>query len=117
MSSPVAPSQGPTPTEPPAATVAARRSDAPAGVDGSTAARSPVALDTLASNPPREVLDQMARAAQTHARLRAQGRELRFSHDGQSGRTTIEVRDRSGNVLKTISPSQALQVAAGAPLE
>jgi hypothetical protein len=117
MSSPVAPPQGPTPTEPPAAITATRRGVAPAGADGSTAVRSPVALDTLASNPPREVLDQMAAAAQTHESLRAQGRELRFSRDGQSGRTTIEVRDRSGRVLKTISPSQALEIAAGAPLE
>jgi hypothetical protein len=63
------------------------------------------------------VLDQMASAAQTHDALSTQGRELRFIRDEQSGRTRIEVRDRSGNVLRMLSPAQALAVAAGAPLE
>jgi hypothetical protein len=76
-----------------------------------------VSLETLPSSPPQEVLDQMAGAAHTHAELSSQGRELRFSRDAQSGRTRIEVRDRGGNVLKTISPAQALEIAAGAPLE
>jgi hypothetical protein len=76
-----------------------------------------VAAQTLLSSPPPEVLDAMERAAQTHAELSAQGRELRFLRDAQGGRTRIEVRDRGGNVLKTLSPAQALAVAAGAPLE
>jgi uncharacterized FlaG/YvyC family protein len=59
----------------------------------------------------------MARAAQAHARLQAQGRELRFAHDAHSGRMTIEVRDGDGRVLRTLSPSQALDVAAGKPLD
>jgi uncharacterized FlaG/YvyC family protein len=59
----------------------------------------------------------MAGAARTYEQLSSQGRELRFARDEASGRTTIEVRDRSGNVLKRLSPSQALDVAAGAPLE
>jgi hypothetical protein len=59
----------------------------------------------------------MASAAQTHAELSSQGRELRFARDEQSGRTRIEVRDREGHILKTISPAEALEVAAGAPLE
>ncbi len=75
-----------------------------------------VSLDAIPSSPPQEVLDQMAGAAQTHAALSAQGRELRFSRDEHSGRTRIEVRDRGGNVLRTLSPAEALEVAAGAPL-
>jgi hypothetical protein len=59
----------------------------------------------------------MERAAQIHAQMSGQGRELRFLRDTQGGHTRIEVRDRGGNVLKTLSPSQALAVAAGAPLE
>ncbi len=67
--------------------------------------------------PPHEVLEEMASAAQIHSELSSQGRELRFARDAQSGRTRIEVRDRRGNVLRTLSPAQALEVAAGAPLE
>jgi hypothetical protein len=117
MSSPVAPPQGPTPTEPPAAAAACGHAAGVGHAGGTGPVQPPVSLDALASHPPREVLDQMAQAAQTYQSLRSQGRELRFSSDQQSGRTTIEVRDREGNVLKTISPSQALEIAAGAPLE
>ena len=67
--------------------------------------------------PPSEVLEEMASAAQTYEALCSQGRELRFARDEQSGRTRIEVRDRAGNVLRTLSPAQALAIAAGAPLE
>jgi hypothetical protein len=59
----------------------------------------------------------MAGAAQAYDELTAQGRELRFARDEQSGRTQIEVRDRGGNLVKTLSPAQALDIAAGAPLE
>jgi hypothetical protein len=63
------------------------------------------------------VLEEMAGAAHTYEALSAQGRELRFARDEQSGRTRIEVRDRAGNVLRTLSPAQALALAAGTPLE
>ena len=76
-----------------------------------------VSLDAFPSSPPPEVLDQMGNAARTYEALCSQGRELRFARDEQSGRTRIEVRDRAGNVLKTLSPAQALALAAGTPLE
>jgi uncharacterized FlaG/YvyC family protein len=69
------------------------------------------------SSPPQEVLQQMDHAARVHDTLHAQGRELHFAHDDASGRMTIEVRDARGNVLRQLSPSEALQVAAGKPLE
>lgn len=130
MSSPITPPQGlaaapVTPAEAASASAAplgASRSG-PASPSGpSFASELSVALDPLPASPvpaspPQEVLEQMGSAAQNHGALRAQGRELRFSRDEQSGRTRIEVRDRSGNVLKTLSPAQALAVAAGAPVE
>jgi hypothetical protein len=87
------------------------------GAAGSAAVGPTFSLDTVPSSPPAEVLEQMGRAAEVHAELSSQGRELRFSRDPQNGRTRIEVRDRRGNVLGTLSPAQALAVAAGAPLE
>jgi hypothetical protein len=117
MSSPITPPQGPAAARPALPTAAARPSAAPQGAGAPFASELTVALDTVPSSPPREVLDQMASAAQRHEALSAQGRELRFSRDEQSGRTRIEVRDRGGNVLKTLSPAQALEVAAGAPVE
>ncbi|MFI5005307.1 MAG: hypothetical protein ACHQE6_09875 [Solirubrobacterales bacterium] len=116
MSSPITSPQAPA-ARPVLPTEAARPSAGPPGAGAPSALEPAVSLDTLPSSPPQEVLDQMASAAQTHEALSAQGRELRFSRDEQSGRTKIEVRDHNGNVLKTISPAQALEVAAGAPLE
>ncbi len=66
--------------------------------------------------PPPEVLEEMAHAAQTYDTLCAQGRELRFARDEQSGRTRIEVRDRAGKVLQTLTHAQALALAAGTSL-
>jgi hypothetical protein len=117
MSSPITPPQGPAATQPTLPTRAARPSAAPQGAGAPFASELTVALDTIPASPPQEVLEQMASAAQRHEALSTQGRELRFSRDEQSGRTRIEVRDRGGNVLKTLSPAQALEVAAGAPVE
>ena len=117
MSSPITPPQGPAAAQPVRPTEAARPSAALQGAGAPFASELTVALDTIPSSPPQEVLDQMASASRTHEALSAQGRELRFSRDAQSGRTRIEVRDRAGNVLKTLSPAQALEVAAGAPVE
>jgi hypothetical protein len=124
MSSPIPPTQGSITMH------AAQGADADAvrrrGASDSAAAPpvpsvSPVApsvsLQTFPSRPPQEVLDEMASAARVHDALRAQGRELHFAHDPQSGRMTVQVRDSGGQVLRTISPSEALEVAAGKPLE
>jgi hypothetical protein len=82
---------------------------------------APPSAQTMPSSfsptPPAEVLHEMAKAAATHQRLHAQNLELHFAHDTNSGRITIEVRDDAGHVLRTLSPSEALDVAAGKPLE
>jgi hypothetical protein len=117
MSSPITPPQAPLAVQPALPTDAVRFSEAPRGSGAPFALAPTASLDTVPASPPPEVLEQMASAARTHEALRAQGRELRFARDEQSGRTRIEVRDRAGNVLRTLSPAQALEVAAGAPLE
>jgi hypothetical protein len=108
-----APTAGPTP--PRAAGATPLRASVSAAAP--SAPQAPVSLDTLPASPPSEVLQEMAQAGRIHAELSSQGRELRFVRDEQGGRTRVEVRDRVGNVLKTLSPAQALAVAAGAPLE
>jgi hypothetical protein len=117
MSSPIAHIQNPAGGPPLRGSSATERSPADTAPSFLTALDSSIAVDTIPSSPPPEVLDQMGGAAQAYERLSAQGRELRFAHDESSGRTTIEVRDRRGNILKRLSPAQALEVAAGAPLE
>ncbi len=113
MSSPILPTQGSITVHAAHSASAARRTDAAS----SAALQASVSLQTFPSSPPQTVLDEMASAARVHDTLRSQGRELHFAHDSQSGRMTIEVRDNGGQVLRTISPSEALEIAAGKPLE
>ena len=115
MSSPITPPPA-SAVQPVLPTEAARAAAGPQGAAASAPVPA-ISLDTLPASPPQEVLEQMASAARTHQALNAQGRELRFARDERSGRTEIEVRDHTGRVLKTISPAEALAIAAGAPLE
>jgi hypothetical protein len=116
MSSPIQPTQGATPANAPLSGGTSRRVVTGFSMAPTTPGRA-VSLDTLPASPPQQVLEEMATAARVHDGLRAMGRELHFAHDENSGRMTIEVRDNGGNVLRTISPAQALDVAAGKPLE
>jgi hypothetical protein len=117
MSSPIAAPLGSTVAQPVGEIHAAGPLVASQSGQRAAAAQSAVSLQTLPSSPPPEVLEQMAGAAQRYDELSAQGRELRFARDEQSGRTRIEVRDRSGRLVKTLSPTQALDIAAGGPLD
>jgi uncharacterized FlaG/YvyC family protein len=62
------------------------------------------------------VLDEVAAARDRAAELAANNRELHFSTDQDTGRVIVQVRDLEGNVIRTIPPSHALQVVAGAPI-
>jgi hypothetical protein len=74
------------------------------------------ALLSLPGSPPVEVLDAVGAAAARAAELRAANRELHFHKDEKSGRVIVEVRDLEGHVIRTIPPSRALDVMAGAPV-
>jgi flagellar protein FlaG len=75
-----------------------------------------VTVDTIPASPPPDVLEQMQEAAQMADKLRAMKRELHFEPQ-PNGRVIVQVRDLDGNVIRTIPPSAALEVAAGKPLE
>jgi hypothetical protein len=77
---------------------------------------SDVHIDVPAT-PPEGLRAEMARAAARQDELRSTGREMHFATDPDSGRLVIQVRDLDGNVLRTLPPSQALDVISGAPLE
>jgi len=74
------------------------------------------AVLSLPASPPAEVLDAVGAAADRAAELRAANRELHFRKDEASGRVIVEVRDLDGNVIRTIPPSEALDVMSGARL-
>ncbi len=66
---------------------------------------------------PPEVLAQVTAAARCAEELARNNRELHFRPDEHSNRIIIEVRDMSGNVLRTIPPSQALDAMTTSPGE
>jgi flagellar protein FlaG len=71
---------------------------------------------SLPPSPPPEVLDEIGAAADRVDEMAAADRELHFRKDKETGRVIIEVRDFDGNVLRTIPPSEALNVLAGGTL-
>ena len=96
---------------------------APGGAPRATRATGTTGADSAAissgdipASPPPEVLEAMDAAARAARELHDQGRELRFGN-GPDGRLQIELRDLEGNVLRTIPPSELLDVATGASLD
>lgn len=71
---------------------------------------------SIPATPPVEVLDEIGAAADRAHQLWTENRELHFTKDSTSGRVVIEVRDRPGHTIRTIPPSEALNVLAGAAL-
>jgi uncharacterized FlaG/YvyC family protein len=95
---------------------AAQRTDKPQPASKVESADA-VRLDTIPSQPPESLKAEMDRASQRVDELKADGRQLHFSRDKDSGRVVVEVQDLSGNVLRTIPPSKALAIASGEKLD
>ena len=76
-----------------------------------------VTLSRAVEGPPAELRAEVAAAGRRWEELRAMGRELRFEQSPETGRIIVEVRDLDGRLIRTVPPSAALEVAAGAPIE
>ena len=76
---------------------------------------APVATE-LPPTPPPEALSMIDRAAQRADELWRDQRELHFEMDQNSGRVIVQVRDLEGRVIRTIPPSEALDVLSGKAL-
>ena len=74
---------------------------------------APAVVDVIPASPPAEVREQVTEALERVQDLAADNRELHFSKDEATGRVIVEVRDFEGNVLRTIPPSEALDVMSG----
>ena len=66
----------------------------------------------LPAAPPRELNAAVDAAAQRAQALAAGGRELNFMVDA-GGDLRVEVRDVRGDVVKVVSPSQAMSIMSG----
>jgi len=100
------------PIQPPAAS--RRPAEAPAS--GFTTTLADTAELSFPPYPPPEVLDEVGAAAERAEALAAANRELHFRVDDETGRVVVEVRDLDGKVIRTIPPSEALDVMAGASI-
>ncbi len=105
---------------------AARPSHGPAGTPDPEAAGFAAELarsersegiDISEAGPPDEVLDQMARADAINMRLRGEGHEISFALSSDGCRLEIELRDSSGNLLRTLSATEMADIASGKPLD
>ena len=83
--------------------------------DLSTADRLLASQDN-SGTPPPEVLDQVAAAGRISREMRESGHELRFSK-GKGGRVTVELEDRESKTVKSMLISEALEIAAGKPVQ
>jgi hypothetical protein len=93
----------------------ARRNPSASKVDFSASLHAAQNVSTVPASPPPSVLEDMHTAAGVADELRAQQRELHFE-TSPAGGVVVQIRDLDGNVIRAVSPSQALEIAAGAPL-
>jgi hypothetical protein len=116
MSSPIIPIEGPL--DPHTTTTMVAADAERIGTFAAELAESETQLAVIArrGGPPPEVLDQIATAAAIEEQLRESGYQLRFA-GADGGRTRIELHDRDGNVVRSVSTAEALELAAGKPLD
>jgi FlaG protein len=63
--------------------------------------------------PPPDVLREVQAASLRAEELWNARRELHFQMDEDTGRVVVQVRDLEGNVIRTIPPSEALDIMSG----
>jgi hypothetical protein len=85
-------------------------------VSGFAAGEGPQDVVASRGGPPPYVLEQITTAGTIHDELREGGHSVRFL-TAADGRTSIEIHDRDGNALRSLSIAETLDVAAGRPLE
>ena len=85
-------------------------------VSALSAGEFPLTLIASRGGPPPELLEQIAVAGRIEEELREGGRQLRFSPAANGERMRIELIDRDGNAMRSLSTAEALELAAGRPL-
>ena len=110
-----------TPYEPLAASYAVQAAPAPARLqDAPKPTKGVEETGTIVGDvppaPTPEARELVAKAAEVVETLHKNNRELHFSKDENSNRVVIQVRDLDGKVIKTIPPSEAMNIMAGGEL-
>ena len=116
MSSPILPIQGPQGPHMSAPPAPARACNGMSFRSELEASRREAAGQAHVDAPPPEVLEEIAAAGRTNEELRASGRRVCFTQDEHGGRIGIELRGSEGKMLRELSITEALDLAAGKPL-
>jgi hypothetical protein len=103
------------PTDTPSVTNSAE--DIGALVSALSASEPTPRLVASRGGPPPELLEQIAAAGRIEEQLRESGYQLRFSGAAMGQRMKIELVDRDGNAMRSLSAAEALELAAGKPLQ
>lgn len=76
---------------------------------------SEATLAPLASRgaPPPQVLEEIAAAGGIHEQLRESGRHVRFFIAEPGEHAYLEIHDDDGNLVRTVSMTEAVELAAG----
>ena len=82
---------------------------------GRSPLRRPRRIADLPASPPAHVLRDVGRAARRVHELQELDCELHFELDADQ-RVLVHVRDLNGRVLRTIAPSEALELLSGRSL-
>jgi uncharacterized protein YlxW (UPF0749 family) len=98
-------------------TTKAQSARAPSPAAAAQPASESVTVDTMPSSPPPEVLDAIGAAAKAYDRLTANGVQLHFHVDDETGKVAVHVYDTQGSVLGTLAPSQVLDLATTGAFE
>lgn len=72
-------------------------------------------ISSVPSSPPPEVLDAIGAAGRAYDRLTANGVQLHFHVDEETGTVAVHVYDTQGSVLGSVAPSQVLDLATSGP--
>jgi hypothetical protein len=74
----------------------------------------PAPADTsIPDAPPPDVMREVQEASRRADELWNARRELHFQMDDDTGRVVVQVRDLEGRVIRTIPPSEALDIMSG----
>lgn len=117
MNSPITPLQSPQGPHRLAVAADSAARDAPAFALELASSEGAGAIEVMRAEPPAEVFSQIAAAGRMHDRLQQEGRELRFSLDGPDASLQIEMHDLESGGATTVSSAEAIDIAAGRPLE
>lgn len=84
-----------------------------AAVAPATPADAAVTSDFLPASPPAEALDAVGAAFDRVHEMYDDKRELHFEMDPTSNRVVVQVRSLDGTVIRTIPPSEAMDIMSG----